>query len=236
MDELRTTMQQFVQTASFTGEDKLMILDEGDNLSQRMMGALRGFIEEYSAGCSFIITVNNPSKLDEAILSRCPPVDFSIPKEEEGTIMLAQFQMIKRIFEAEGIAAKNVDIAQTIKRIFPDLRKAMNLIQRACETGTFNPSSILGSMDSGMDTLYDALASKAYVKILTWVDSNQPIANSKDVYRGIYDMYRNKVDPEVLATAVLTIEEYMDKATRSINPQITLLGCLSRLIREAPIA
>jgi DNA polymerase III delta prime subunit len=236
MDELRTTMQHFVTTCSFNGEDKMLILDEGDNLHPKMMAALRGFIEEFSVGCTFIITVNNPSKVDPAILSRCPPVNFGVPADEKKLIMVEQCKMLKRIFEAEGIQHETKDLIHVVKSMYPDLRRMLRSVQRACKDGVFNPENLYIRTDDGMTELFEALKSGTYIKVLEWADRHPHLINTKEVYTSIYDAYRSHTDADTLVSAIIVIEESMDKATRSINPSITLLGCLARLLRDAPVS
>ena len=60
IDTLRTTIKQFASTVSLQGGLKVVILDEADYLNaQSTQPALRGFIEEFSSNCRFILTCNN---------------------------------------------------------------------------------------------------------------------------------------------------------------------------------
>ena len=57
IDVLRTKIKQFASTVSFTGNTKVVILDEADYLNPNStQPALRGFIEEFSNNCRFIFT------------------------------------------------------------------------------------------------------------------------------------------------------------------------------------
>ena len=59
IDTLRTKIKQFASTVSLQGSYKVVILDEADYLNpQSFQPALRGFIEEFSANCRFILTCN----------------------------------------------------------------------------------------------------------------------------------------------------------------------------------
>ena len=53
IDVLRTKIKSFASTVSFTGNTKVVILDEADYLNPNStQPALRGFIEEFSSNCS----------------------------------------------------------------------------------------------------------------------------------------------------------------------------------------
>ena len=64
IDTLRGKIKQFASSVSLQGGYKVVILDEADYLNpQSTQPALRGFIEEFSANCRFILTCNFFSEL-----------------------------------------------------------------------------------------------------------------------------------------------------------------------------
>lgn len=58
IDIIRNQIAEFAQTMSFSGGQKVVILDEADGLTPQFQRALRAFIEEYQASCRFILTCN----------------------------------------------------------------------------------------------------------------------------------------------------------------------------------
>jgi len=59
IDTLRGKIKQFASTVSLQGGYKVVILDEADYLNpQSTQPALRGFIEQFSDNCRFILTCN----------------------------------------------------------------------------------------------------------------------------------------------------------------------------------
>ena len=57
IDTLRGKIKQFASSISLSGGYKVVILDEADYLNpQSTQPALRGFIEEFSQNCRFILT------------------------------------------------------------------------------------------------------------------------------------------------------------------------------------
>jgi DNA polymerase III delta prime subunit len=80
---LRTKVKQFASiTSSELGLHKLIIMDEGDNLSPDAIMALRGFIEQCSSNARFIFTANYEHKFPDPIKSRLQTVTFSLNKDE----------------------------------------------------------------------------------------------------------------------------------------------------------
>ena len=90
IDTLRTKIRGYASTVSFSGSQKVIILDEADYITPEAQAALRGAIEEFSSNCSFIFTCNFKSKLIDAIHSRCSVIDFTLNNDEKPK-MAAQF-------------------------------------------------------------------------------------------------------------------------------------------------
>ena len=93
IDVLRTKIKNFASTVSLHGGRKYLILDEADYLNpQSTQPALRGFIEEFSANCGFILTCNYVNRIIPALISRCPTYDFSLPTDEKQELTGEFFQ------------------------------------------------------------------------------------------------------------------------------------------------
>ena len=66
IDTLRGKIKQFASTVSLSGGKKVIILDEADYLNpQSTQPALRGFIEQFSSNCRFILTCNFKNRIIE---------------------------------------------------------------------------------------------------------------------------------------------------------------------------
>jgi DNA polymerase III delta prime subunit len=65
IDVLRNRIRQFASSVSLSSEGpKVVILDEADYLNpQSTQPALRGFIEEFSSNCRFILTCNFKNRI-----------------------------------------------------------------------------------------------------------------------------------------------------------------------------
>ena len=77
IDVLRNKIKNFASTVSMDGNRKYVILDEADYLNpQSTQPALRGFIEEFSKNCGFILTCNFRNRIIEPLHSRCSLLSF----------------------------------------------------------------------------------------------------------------------------------------------------------------
>ena len=83
IDTLRGKIKQFASSVSLQGSYKVVILDEADYLNpQSTQPALRGFIEEFSKNCRFILTCNFKNRVIEPLHSRCGVYEFNTTKKD----------------------------------------------------------------------------------------------------------------------------------------------------------
>ena len=139
IDVLRTKIKQFASTVSFTGNTKIVILDEADYLNPNStQPALRGFIEEYSSNCRFIFTCNYKNRIIQPLHSRCSVVDFKIPKQEKPKIAASFFEHILKILNNENVKFVDKVVAKVVEKHFPDYRRTLNELQRYAQSGVID--------------------------------------------------------------------------------------------------
>ena len=127
IDVLRTKIKQFASTVSFSGNIKVVILDEADYLNPNStQPALRGFIEEFADNCRFIFTCNYKNRIIQPLHSRCAVVDFKIPKNQKQKIAVYFFNRLCTILDQEKIAFSKKVLAKVVEKHFPDFRRTLN--------------------------------------------------------------------------------------------------------------
>jgi DNA polymerase III delta prime subunit len=130
IDTLRTRIREFASSVSFTEEEKVVILDEFDYSNpQSFQPALRGFMEEFSKNCRFILTCNYKNRIIAPLHSRCTVIDFRIPSDEKPKMASQILKRIRAILDSEGIGYEPKVLAELVKRRFPDFRKLINDLQ-----------------------------------------------------------------------------------------------------------
>ena len=118
IDVLRSRISQFASSMSLTGNKKLVILDEADNMTTALQTALRGFIEEFSKNCRFVLTGNFPQKIITPLHSRCSVIDFTLrDKEEKIESMSLFFKRICTILELENVEFDKKSLPQLLTNI-----------------------------------------------------------------------------------------------------------------------
>ena len=100
IDVLRNKIKNFASTVSLSGGIKVVILDEADYLNpQSTQPALRGFIEEFSGNCRFILTCNFANKIIPPLHSRCSVVEFKLPRGSAPQIAAAFMKRVQYILD-----------------------------------------------------------------------------------------------------------------------------------------
>lgn len=134
VDTVRSKINDFCSTISImdgANSTKIVVLDEFDGASDQFYKALRGTIEKFAKGTRFIATCNYLNKLPDPIKSRFEIFDFDpIDKEEENELLELWQERIKLILGKLNIRIDDKPLTEFTKKYFPDMRSALNTIQR----------------------------------------------------------------------------------------------------------
>lgn len=233
IDVLRTKIKSFASTVSFTGNTKVVILDEADYLNPNStQPALRGFIEEFSNNCRFIFTCNYKNRIIPALHSRCTVVDFKIPKDEKRKIAVSFFKRIQTILEKENIKFDAKVVATVVEKYFPDFRRTLNELQRYSTSGSIDEGILVNVGEENMNELVSALKEKDWKRMRAWAVNNldnDPVS----LFRKIYDTLiplTNQV-PQL----VLTIADYQYKSAFVADQEINLVACLTEIMASVEL-
>lgn len=233
IDVLRTKIKQFASTVSFSGNTKVVILDEADYLNPNStQPALRGFIEEFANNCRFIFTCNFKNRIIQPLHSRCAVVDFKIPKNERVQIATEFHRRLVKILDKENITTDQRVLAKVVEKHFPDFRRTLNELQRYAQSGSIDEGILVNVVEANMQDLILAIKDKDWKKMRTWVVNN--IDNEPALlFRKIYDTLvpvTNQV-PQL----VLTIADYQYKSAFVSDQEINLVACLTEIMASVEI-
>lgn len=125
IDTVRWMESNFV-TGTLTGNRRLLLLDEADNLSQDAQAALRGVSELLSANNDFVLTANDPNRLSEAVRSRFLPVEFNLAQSESRLLVCKR---LREIADLEGCVDVTDEVLDRSMKFYPDLRRTIKTLQ-----------------------------------------------------------------------------------------------------------
>ena len=231
IETLRNKLTQYCSSVSMSGGRKVVIIDEADYMTpDSVQPAMRGFIEKFSSNCSFIFTCNFKNRIIEPIHSRCAVIDYSAtdPRQMAGEF-LARCNFILKENE---IGFEEPVVAELIMKHFPDFRRVLNELQRYSVSGNIDSGILLNISDANMNELAEALKSKNFKEVRSWVVNNLDNDPQK-VYRKIYDKLYEKCDPSSIPAIILNIAEYQYKSAFVGDQEINLMACLVEIMSNA---
>ena len=233
IDVLRTKIKQFASTVSFTGNTKVVILDEADYLNPNStQPALRGFIEEFSNNCRFIFTCNFKNRIIQPLHSRCTSIDFKIPKEEKPKIAASFFKRVLDILNDENIPFNEKVVAKVVEKYFPDYRRTLNELQRYSHSGNIDEGILTNIVEVNANELVDSLKQKDWKRMRMWVVNNLD-NDPQTLFRMIFDTIMPLTNQ--VPQLILTIADYQYKAAFVSDQEINLVACLTEIMAGVSI-
>ena len=230
IDTLRNKIKQFASTVSLSGGYKVVILDEADYLNpQSTQPALRGFIEEFSANCRFILTCNFKNRIIQPLHSRCTVIEFNIAKKDMPVLCNQFHNRVKTILGAEGVDHDPKIVAELIMKHQPDWRRVINELQRYGSGGIIDSGILVNLADDSIDDLIKFLKLKDFRKMRQWVADNMD-SEPAAIFRKLYDTMYEYVDGKSIPQLVLILADYQYKNSFVADHELNLVACLTEIM------
>ena len=232
IDTLRTKIKQFASSVSLSGDYKVVILDEADYLNpQSTQPALRGFIEEFSNNCRFILTCNFKNRIIEPLHSRCGVYEFNTSKKDMAPLCGEFLNRICKILEDEGVSHSRLAIADLLMKFAPDWRRVINELQRYSVNGTIDSGITNVTSDKNYDELFSYLKNKDFKKMRAWVVNNID-TDATAIFRAMYDRMGEKVAPQSIPQLVLILGDYQYKNAFVADHELNVVACLTEVMSD----
>jgi DNA polymerase III delta prime subunit len=231
IDTLRTKIKQFASTVSLQGGYKVVILDEADYLNpQSTQPALRGFIEEFSNNCRFILTCNFKNRIIEPLHSRCGVYEFNTSKKDMVQLCGEFMDRAANILYKEEISFDSKVLAELIMKYTPDWRRVLNELQRSgIASGCIDGSVLINISDQNYDELFLHLKNKDFKKMRSWVVNNID-TDAAAIFRSIYDRMVDKVAAQSIPQLVLILADYQYKNAFVADHELNIVACLTEVM------
>ena len=227
IDTLRGKIKQFASSVSLQGGYKVIILDEADYLNpQSTQPALRGFIEEFSKNCRFILTCNFKNRIIQPLHSRCGVYEFNTSKKDLATLCMQFLDRVCMILDETQVKYQKGDLANLIMKHAPDWRRVLNELQRMSVAG-----SIIVSTDKtdSYDVLFQHLKEKDFKKMRQWVVNNID-TDASAIFRGLYDKMIDHLKPQGVPQMVLILADYQYKHAFVADHELNVVACLTEIM------
>lgn len=230
IDTLRNKIRQFASSVSLMGGYKVVILDEADYLNpQSTQPALRGFIEEFSNNCRFVLTCNFKNRLIEPLHSRLAVIEFNTTKKDLAALAGQFMERLKSILVSENVKFEEKVLAELIIKHAPDWRRVIGECQRHSSGGVLNPLSLIGQSDQSMAELVRYLKDKDFKSMRAWAANNVSL-DGVVVFRRVYDSMNDTMKPNSIPGAVLVLADYSYKSAFVADKELNMVACLTELM------
>ena len=232
IDTLRTKIKQFASSVSLQGGYKVVILDEADYLNpQSTQPALRGFIEEFSNNCRFILTCNFKNRIIEPLHSRCGVYEFNTSKKDMVDLCQNFMARCQLILSNEQIKYDDKPVAELIMKFAPDWRRVLNELQRYSINGMIDGGILNSIKDKNYDDLFSHLKNKDFKKMRNWVVNNID-TDASAIFRAMYDRMSDKVAPQSIPQLVLILADYQYKNAFVADHELNVVACLTEVMSD----
>lgn len=222
VDTIRVKVKEFCATISFSGDLKIVILDEFDGMSDHAMRMLRNTMEEFADSCRFILTCNYDTKVIDPIKSRCQIFEFSntTPKDIAKRCLY--------ILKEEGVKCVDCscEIGRLVKAFYPDIRKVINNLQKFTINGKFEFIENFSADSDEKKSLLD-LVKKADVKTI-----RKDLLGAGADYIGFYRYLFNNAKSISQSNAVdimMDVSEHMYRHAIVPDQEINFVSCILRI-------
>ena len=235
IDTLRNKIKQFASTVSLQGGFKVVILDEADYLNpQSTQPALRGFIEEFSGNCRFILTCNFKNRIIEPLHSRCSVIEFNMAKKDMPPLLSEFMKRVEYILGQEKITYDKQVIADLIMKHMPDWRRVLNELQRYSTSGSIDTGILVSISETSINDLMLHIKHKDFKRMRQWVADNMD-TEPASIFRKIYDTMFEYIDPKSIPQLVLILADYQYKNAFVADHELNLVACLTEIMAGVEI-
>ena len=230
IDTIRGKISGFAKTKSLDGKLKVVLLDEGDQISLDAQKALRNIIEEFAANTRFIITCNYLFKIIPALQSRTQIINLVPPIE--GVV-----QRVKEILQKENItinAEQKPLLLEHIRRNLPDVRRIINDVQKFSISGNLSIKNEVSAEFA--KSLFNKIQDKTdLVKLRKEVIENERQFSSdyRSLQKQLFEVvFESALKPEIKTEALLTISKGMELDAFVIDKEINCFTTIINLCRN----
>jgi DNA polymerase III delta prime subunit len=226
IDAIRTKVIAFSQTKSIDGRIKVIILDECDGLTQDAQKALRNVMEEFHKVTRFILTANFSHKIISALTSRCQKFDTQISKPQFKKHLL-------NILTKENVTSEGSQIEAIVEQYYPDLRLAINELQKNCRSGSLQTSSNKQNIALVKGILINVLSKKDCTAIRRHVIENEEVFNGDypGLMRHLFNFINEfEFDEKIKRKMLVTIADHLYKSAFVMDQEINFYACLLAMV------
>ncbi len=235
VDTVREKIAGFCSTISIMNEEnamKVVVLDEFDGASDQFYKALRGTMEKFAKNTRFVATCNWINKVPDPMKSRFEVFVFDpINKEEEQELKDEWEKRIVLILNKLGISIEDRALQSFVKRYYPDMRSALNCVQRwqiqeISEINEQKVSETAWDYEELYEMLFQKLDPVKSYQVIAGQYSNSVGEVMESMGRELIEWIREKKSDKVqiIPAVLILVAQHQAQRTQVIDPVVSLLS------------
>lgn len=130
---LREKVYPFSSNHSVLNKQKTIIIDEAENISDKIQDAFK-IILDSSKKVNFIFITNEIEKMNSAVLSRCTQVEYNFQANELQEQQINYVTYLKNIAVSENLEYDGPGLKELFIKNFPDFRHSLIIIQQLIDS------------------------------------------------------------------------------------------------------
>lgn len=232
IDLLRNDIAAFASTLSWSGGRKFVILDEADALLPNgFQPALRGFMEEFSVNCGFILTCNYLNKIIDPIRGRCSIIDFTVPSDERTEMVKGVSISMMNMLKNENIEFDPKAVVVLVDALFPNVRRIVNELQRYSTFGKVDTGIMASLKESSFEEVISYIKEKKWTEMRRWVGENSDLEFSV-VTEKMVNLLMNHIENRSIPQLILIVNKYDYQNAMVSNREINTAACFTEMMTE----
>jgi replication factor C small subunit len=126
-----------------------------------------------------------------------------------------------QILKNEKIAFDPKVIANIIQRIFPDMRKTLNELQKYAQQDALNDMGLIKDLSSDEEEFYMLLKDKKIIDIKKYVSG---VGDAQSFYSQLHDTYFKYVEPKDIPEFIILLSKYSYELNFVADSRINLMA------------
>lgn len=230
IDDMRKVID-YASVSPMFSEFKIVILEEFERASKQAQCSLKYVMEQYSNWCRFIITTNDISKIDSAIVSRCQLYQFNTLKFDEFVTRIVT------ILTQERITFNDTnDIVKYVNTYYPDLRACINAIAQNTDNGILKPMIDVNYSNDKFSKIINEFQTLDTISLQKLISESIPAEETTLFYQFMYNHLEMITKTQSLwDDIVVLIAEYLYKNETVAFTDMNLVACLIEIKRKLKI-
>lgn len=214
---VRDKISDFAATAPFSSPFKVVLLDEGDMITEEGQRVMRRLTEETAESVRFIITCNHLHKIEPALISRFQHFQFKqLPIDKV-------LERVVDILAKEEVKWDDHSVERIINASPNDMRAIINALEQYSVSGLLVVPNQLTISSELSEAIGGNMAQGKWRQVSKYVMDNVPDPDVIKLYKIVYQQLKNVPGLSSQSNyeqAVLTLAEYLNRANRIADPYI----------------